>query len=373
MNNYYSEDEYAAEDYETAYADTTYEYYDDSDDVTYMSEDEDYLYRPNRRYYYDYYPSVSLIYGSSLFYDPFYWDWYYPRYTIFSPYYNPYYYGSWYSGYWNYYPYYHSTPSYHKYRTNHITKLRDNNGGRGYTTRSRDDYRTRSIAKDGLVSRNESSRVKTRTTERVIDSELRKPNITRDSERKVINRERETKRVTPERNVEKRPVVRDDQRVKNSTPSRSGSNVRPGNKSGSREIISKDSKRSTYQTPKPTNSRTGTERKSVTPRNDSKSPSARNYKTKDNSSPKSTARSGSSKSGSSKSYTPRSKSGSSKSYTPPKSSGSSKSYSPPRSSGSSKSYSPPRSSGSSRSYSPSSSSGSRSSGSNPVRKQWWRQ
>ncbi len=80
------------------------------------------------------------------FYDPFYYNYYPPYYSYYGP--SIYVYGDYYAGYYNGGTYY---PSEERYRSNrsHWTNLRNNDGGRRVSRKSRDSYRTLPVASRG--------------------------------------------------------------------------------------------------------------------------------------------------------------------------------------------------------------------------------
>ena len=154
-DEYYENDEYYEDDnYNDSYYDNS-GVQGDGDVIINVYDYDDYYWYRYRRYYWGYYPGVSIILSSS-WYDP-YWDWwywgYYPGSCLVPPYY---FYPSFtYYSYWGYYPHYYYNDYYHgkyKYRTNY-TGLRNNGGGRGRNPGVRDNFGSRD-----LVSRNGGSR-----------------------------------------------------------------------------------------------------------------------------------------------------------------------------------------------------------------------
>lgn len=202
------EEKYVEEDTTYVEEDTSYIY--DEEEAGYY-EDEDYYYPSHRRGFKYYYPSISIVFGSTYFYDPWYfsnwyfpWDWcrvYYPGYWWYWPwyswggwYYSPsyFYYDPWYNywtwnwGYWNY-------PVY-KYRKNDFTRLRDNDGGRGRIVSGgnlgRDlKLRTRDINDRRIDSGREHPGVRDRNI-RIDD---RMPTRTLEREKKILERDKTDK------------------------------------------------------------------------------------------------------------------------------------------------------------------------------------
>ncbi|MFA3783026.1 hypothetical protein ABRY23_08190 [Melioribacteraceae bacterium 4301-Me] len=131
-NNGYANNENESEQYnDTTYSQDSSSYYNDYYDNYYNS--------PYRRYYYGYYPpsgfSLSLGYFDPWYYD--YYNWWCGTcltWGYYSPWYSPYYYSYYPYFYYGYYPYYY--PTIIKYRNYNYTHLRDNSGGRGYSSRS---------------------------------------------------------------------------------------------------------------------------------------------------------------------------------------------------------------------------------------------
>ena len=129
-------------DYEDKYT------YQEQDDTTYNRGEVniynyyyDGFYPNYRRYYWGYYPRWSITIGT--YYDPFWWDIYYPYVPWW---YYPYSYNYWaYYDYWyypNYWHYGYSNSGVYKYR-NTYTRLRNTDGGRNVDIRDRgDSYRS---------------------------------------------------------------------------------------------------------------------------------------------------------------------------------------------------------------------------------------
>ena len=158
-------DEYASE-YEESYVDsegnvTNYYFYG---------------YPSYRKYFWDYYPAVSIGIGAGWYYDPWYWYswypsyWYYPTpYCYYPSYWYPNYY---YSGYYDPYPYYDNgyNDYDYKYRTNDGYKIRNNSGIRN-TSGGRDLYASNDL--------NSSLRGQLKTREKQIVSGRDDINLTR--------------------------------------------------------------------------------------------------------------------------------------------------------------------------------------------------
>jgi len=133
-DSYDYDDEYTYQEQE----DTTYS--ENRGEVNIYNYYYDGFYPRYRRYYWGYYPSWSITIGT--YYDPFWWDVYYP-YVPWWYYPYPYsywaYYDNWY--YPNYWYYGYSHTGVYKYR-NTYTRLRDTDGGRSGDIRNRgDSYR----------------------------------------------------------------------------------------------------------------------------------------------------------------------------------------------------------------------------------------
>ncbi|MBK7629837.1 MAG: hypothetical protein IPJ23_03880 [Ignavibacteriales bacterium] len=118
----YEDEEYAYDDNEDSYSEsygteTTYSFYG---------------YPSYRKYFWGYHPAVSIVVGSSWYYDPWCWDPWYPSYWSYpSPfcYYPTYWYSHNYYGWWDPYPYYGGYySSTYKYRSNDGYKIRNNSG-----------------------------------------------------------------------------------------------------------------------------------------------------------------------------------------------------------------------------------------------------
>ena len=91
-----------------------------------------YGYPSYRKYFWNYYPSVSVVIGTGWYYDPWCWDPWYPSYWYYPSvycYYPTYWYPNHYYGWWDPYPYYGGYySSNYKYRTNDGYKIRNNSG-----------------------------------------------------------------------------------------------------------------------------------------------------------------------------------------------------------------------------------------------------
>jgi hypothetical protein len=114
-------DEYADDQYE----DEEYAYDDNEDSYTESEGSSNYYfygYPSYRKYFWNYYPSVSVVVGTGWYYDPWCWDPWYPDYWYYpslSCYYPTYWYPHHYYGWWDPYPYYGGyTSTTYKYRTN---------------------------------------------------------------------------------------------------------------------------------------------------------------------------------------------------------------------------------------------------------------
>ncbi len=129
--------------------------YESTDDRVYDEEEERYYYPKHRRLYKYYHPGITIVVGGSVYYDPWYFDYFYYPYpyvvcrTYYLPwwygfyscyrvwhglaYYDPYFY--YYPPYWWYDPYWYGGyyPPIYQYRKNDYTRLRDQDGGRSRT------------------------------------------------------------------------------------------------------------------------------------------------------------------------------------------------------------------------------------------------
>lgn len=210
------------EDEDTAYVDEDSSYAQEENESGYY-EDDYYYYPSHRRGFKYYYPSISIVFGSTYFYDPWYfsnwyfpWNWYriyYPGYWWYNPwyswggwYYSPsyFYYDPWYNywtwnwGYWNY-------PVY-KYRKNDFTRLRDNDGDRGRIVSGGNLVRDLNLRTRDINDRRiDSGRERTGVRDRDIKIDDRMPSRTLERERKVLERDKNdqptrSKGVTIERN-----------------------------------------------------------------------------------------------------------------------------------------------------------------------------
>jgi len=139
-NDEYSESNYAEED--TTQTDSLAQNY--SGPLTIYNFYNNNIGFPYYRFYWDYYPDYSLIWG---YYDPFYWNWR-PYWSFYDSYYSPYYYG-WYGDfYYDYYPYYYGGAGqgyFYSYRSRALTRLRNTLGRRGRS----DKYYSRRNANSG--------------------------------------------------------------------------------------------------------------------------------------------------------------------------------------------------------------------------------
>ncbi|HEX9253822.1 MAG TPA: hypothetical protein VF870_16360, partial [Ignavibacteriaceae bacterium] len=93
-----------------------------------------YGYPSYRKYFWDYYPAVSISIAAGWYYDPWYWYSWYPSYWYYPSvyyYYPTYWYPNYCYGYYDTYPYYdNGYYDTYKYRTNDGYKIRNNSGGR---------------------------------------------------------------------------------------------------------------------------------------------------------------------------------------------------------------------------------------------------
>ena len=131
--DYESDDDTLVETYENeeyAYDDSDAYYEDGASQVEYQF----YGYPSYRKYFWNYYPAVSVSLGLGSYYDPWYWNpwysnyWYYPSVYCYYP---TYWYPNYYYGYWDPYPYYGGyASSNYKHRTNDGYKVRNNSGTR---------------------------------------------------------------------------------------------------------------------------------------------------------------------------------------------------------------------------------------------------
>ena len=194
VNNYYSEDDGDIESGYFAETDSNV-----SDDGTTIINNYYYDY-PYRSYFVDYYPTISIGIGFGWGWGywgyPYYAYWpYYPGWCGYGWYY-PYsycYYPSYYCNYgsYYYYPYYGygGYPSYNGYktRTEYVSGLRNNSGGRNYGERTRDplvSVRDRSFdrSRDGLSRGRDLTVSRTDVRDRTLGIE----NKTRDLTREVV-------------------------------------------------------------------------------------------------------------------------------------------------------------------------------------------
>ena len=138
----------------------------DSTDVVYENEesysesdgsDTEYYfygYPSYRKYFWDYYPAVSISIGASWYYDPWYWYSWYPSYWYYPTpycYYPSYWYPNYGYGYYDPYPYYDNGyySSTYKYRTNDGYDVRNNSGGRNSGGRNTSGDRNLYTSSDG--------------------------------------------------------------------------------------------------------------------------------------------------------------------------------------------------------------------------------
>ncbi len=314
-----------------------------------------------------YAPVAYYPYCDPFFYDPFYCN-YYPPYPY--PYYggNVFVYGDLYVGHYNGYNY---SPSPERYRTSqsHWTNLRNNDGGRSTSRKSRDSYRTLPVTSWGgrssvlgkginLDRDMEKGRVSKRRTElaSLNNGGIRKANL--EITDRVVRRDNDVKRVSakPEKTTRTKKIVKREA-VDQTKPKRTSSKSKYTRQNTNRKrAYTEIQKRSSYGKRKNKSyqsKRTKNPKEIKSSSNNSRS----SYKPKSSSNSNRSSRS---------SYTGNKSSSSRSSYSgsSSKSSSSRSSYtgSSSRSSSSRSSYSRPSSSSSSRSSS-ARSSGSRSSGS----------
>lgn len=222
----------------------SYENYGDQEytesDTIYYDEDENsgkvinnyYIVPGYRRYFWHYYPSTSIVIGTGYYFDFWFWDTWYPRWWYCDPWYPPvayypfwyyhpnyYYYGGYY---WdNYY-----TPKTYKYRNDNISRIRNNEGGRGssFTTRdaikaydrNRPSTRERIGAGESIGTRERTATRETQGTRPGSVSSGR-TGVTRDENQGTV---RERNRTTdPGSSSDRRPVVRPKERENDRQPS----------------------------------------------------------------------------------------------------------------------------------------------------------
>lgn len=286
--------------------DTTYESTDD-----YGYEEDTYYYPRHRRAYKYYHPGITVVVGGSVFYDPWYFDYFYYPHVVCRTYYLPWWYGYyscyrvWHGfayydpfynpfyapPYWWYDPYWYGGyyPPIVQYRKNDYTRLRDQSGERSGSVRTGNWGRDLNLETATERSRlRDVERSATRTStgrDRNIrlDDELRTP-TSRDRDRGTS-----VDRTTPSRTTEPsrsgRETIRDRQNERQSTPPSDRTRLPDRNPDRGRERIDDRSKekperkentpprRYEYQNP-------GLEQKIINERNDnSKSnelPSRRN-------------------------------------------------------------------------------------------------
>ena len=312
-----------------------------------------------------YYPVAYYSYYDPFWHDPYYYDYYRPY-----PYYggSVYVYRDLYVGHYNGYSYY---PSAERYRTpqSHWTNLRNNDGGRSISRKSRDSYRDLPVASrangnnilgkgidlDGEMSTIRTSRNKTELAS-LHGGGIRKANL--EGTERITQKEDEPKRVATKTNkTEKSRKIVKREAVKQAKPKSASSKSRytRQNTSKKREY-SKIQNRSSYSKRKNSSSqksRINNQKEVRSSSNNTRS----SYKPKSSGSSSKSSQSRSSYSGNKSSSSRSSYSGSSSKS----SSRSSYSGSSNRSSSSRSSYSRPSSSSSSRSSSSKSSSRSSSS------------
>ncbi len=312
-----------------------------------------------------YHPVSYYSYYDPYYYDPFWYDYYQPY-----PYYggNVFIYGDLYVGHYNGYNYY---PSAERYRTSqsHWTNLRNNDGGRSTTRKSRDSYRDlpvvsrtggNSILGKGInLDRDmKNINVSKRRTElaSLNDGGIRKANL--EITDRVLRKDNEVKRASTksEKTTKTRKIVKRES-VDQTKPKRTSSKSKYTRQNTSRKrAYTEIQKRSSYGKRK-NKSYQSKRTKNLKEVKSSSNNSRSNYKPKSSSNSNRSSRS---------SYTGNKSSSSRSSYSgsSSRSSSSKSSYSgsSSRSSSSRSSYSKPSSSSSSRSSS-ARSSGSRSSGS----------
>ncbi len=378
--NYSSDQNYEDYVYEDEESGST-GYFDEADTVNnyYFNEEEEQpensgngtvinnYYFGNGSYYpgvsYDYYPSVSVIFGFGfgVWYPYYYYPWYYPPYYyVVYPYpywyyYSPYYY-SYYSGYY-YDPYYYYgggyyAGDYYKTRNTYVSRIR-NSGGRGYNDGRRDRLRNPTVLTNNTrTTTREGGRDLTLNTDTKRKNPVERNDLKIKNERKKITRELGVRNKS---NIERKTVT-DVTRKTRSLGIRNtdGKNGRGfvkkdfGRKSDTKNYTLKNTtnrtkfNKNTRTNKKKFNTRTGSDyRKQKTTRYNKTDRTKRNYTTKKYNNNTRTKKNNT--------YTPNKRNTRKKTYTPPKNNNP-KRYTAPRNN-TPRTYSPPRNN-TPRSYSP---------------------
>ncbi|VAX25799.1 hypothetical protein MNBD_IGNAVI01-2876 [hydrothermal vent metagenome] len=173
-----------------------------------------------------YAPVPFYSYYNPYFYDPFYWNYYPPYYSYYGP--SIYVYGDYYAGYYNGGTYY---PSEERYRSNqsHWTNLRNNDGGRRVSRKSRDSYRTLPVASRGGANEILNNRINLDREMRKISTSPRKTELASlnkggirkanlEVSERAINRKSDAKAVSSRYSKTRKVVKRES--VKQSKPKR---------------------------------------------------------------------------------------------------------------------------------------------------------
>ncbi|MDT3697265.1 MAG: hypothetical protein ROY99_12855 [Ignavibacterium sp.] len=270
-----------------------------------------------RKYFWNYYPAVSIGIYTGWYYDPWwYWDPWYPSYWYYPSvvcYYPTYWYPRYYYGWWDPYPYYGGYySSNYKYRTNDVSKIRNNSGVRN-SGRDRDLLTSR--------DRNTQLRDQLKTRERQIVSgrdELKRERIgLRDN----------TRITTREKTRDKESIRNNDNRIK--TPTRTNEVIRENDtfRKTERDVI-RDTRKKTNDTRINTQKRTETEKKNPTIKRDGNNKNSEIRKKdvpKENrtKNPTINKNPNTNKNNTNRNNTPN------RNYTPPKTNNTPRSYSPP--------------------------------------------
>jgi hypothetical protein len=347
--NYYSEDDGESGYYSETDIDTL-----DEETIIINNYYEGY---PYRSYYVDYYPTITIGFGFG-------WGWgywgYYPYYSYWPYYagwygwgcYYPYYY-SYYPGYYYdpyYYPYYGSGGYYSDYgyktRSEYVSGVRNNSGGRNYGERNRDPLVS---VRDGLIDRSRENLTRDRdltvSRNNVKDRTLGIENKTRDLTREVVGLNTTSRTIDTKRNNDSEREINRTSDVRNnkqlgldrevSTNKTLGINKR-------NDVSSETVKRNSDNISERIN------------KNDRVSNETKKLFGKDNSRTNTNTKQPNVNNRTNKNQTPK-KDNNTRTYSPPKSNNNSpKSYSPPKSNNNTpRSYSPPKSNNNTpRSYSP---------------------
>jgi len=292
-----------------------------------------YGYPSYRKYFWNYYPSVSVVIGTGWYYDPWwYWDPWYPSYWYYPSvicYYPTYWYPRYYYGWWNPYPYYGGYSGYYsstyKYRTNDIGKIRNSSGVRNSGS-GRDLFATR----DG----NSQLRDQLKTRERQIVSgrdELKREKIGLRDNTRITTRDKNTTRDV----IRDRETIRkNDDRIKTSTRTNEIIRKTETQRNTDKDVI-RDTRKKTNDNRINTQKRTETEKKGpVIKRNNTN----KNNETRKKEAPKENR----TNNPTIKKNPETNKNNTNRNYTPPKTNNTPRSYSPPKTNDTPRSYSPPR-------------------------------